>query len=126
MVGGGCFVAKSAPRNDRLNKRFSQPERWLGVLDKQYYVYMMTNRHNTVLYTGVTNDLQRRAYEHRTGQGGGFTSRYNVNKLVWYEIGQDVNAAIAREKQIKGGSRKKKIALIEQMNPEWRDLYDEL
>ena len=96
------------------------------MLDKQYYVYIMTNKHNTVLYTGVTNDLRRRAYEHRTGQGSRFTSRYNVTKLVWYEIGQDVNAAIAREKQIKGGSRKKKIALIEQMNPEWRDLYDEL
>ena len=96
------------------------------MLDKQYYVYIMTNKHHTVLYTGVTNDLQRRAYEHRTGQGGGFTSRYNVKKLIWYEISQDVNAAIAREKQIKGGSRKKKIALIEQMNPEWQDLYDEL
>ena len=59
-------------------------------------------------------------------QGGAFTSRYNVKKLVWYEIAQDVNAAIAREKQIKGGSRKKKIALVDQMNPDWRDLYDEL
>ena len=96
------------------------------MLDKQYYVYMMTNKHNTVLYTGVTNDLQRRAYEHRTGQGSSYTSRYNATKLVWYEISQDVNAAIAREKQIKGGSRKKKIALVEQMNPEWRDLYDDL
>ena len=96
------------------------------MLDKQYYVYIMTNKHHTVLYTGVTNDLQRRAYEHRTGQGSGFTSRYGVKKLVWYEISQDVSAAIAREKQIKGGSRKKKIALVEQMNPEWRDLYDEL
>jgi putative endonuclease len=96
------------------------------MLDKQYYVYIMTNQHNTVLYAGVTNDLKRRAHEHRTGRGSGFTSRYNVRKLVWYEIGQDVNAAIAREKQIKGGPRKNKIALIEQMNPDWRDLYDEL
>jgi putative endonuclease len=96
------------------------------MLDKQYYVYIMTNKHHTVLYTGMTNDLQRRAYEHRTGQGGGFTSRYNVKELVWYEICQDVNAAIAREKQIKGGSRKDKIALVDQMNPEWRDLYDDL
>jgi putative endonuclease len=93
---------------------------------KQYYVYIMTNQHNTVLYTGMTNDLQRRAYEHRTGRGGGFTSRYNVNKLVYYEGTGDVNAAIAREKQIKGGSRQKKLDLIEAMNPEWRDLYEDL
>jgi putative endonuclease len=95
-------------------------------VNKQYYVYMMTNKHNTVLYTGMTNDLRRRAYEHRTGRGGGFTSRYNVRKLVWYEVCEDVNSAIAREKQIKGGSRKKKIDLVEGMNPEWRDLYGEL
>ena len=92
----------------------------------QYYVYIMTNQHNRVLYTGITNDLQRRAYEHRTGRGGSFTSRYRVTKLVYYEIANDVNAAIAREKQIKAGSRQKKIDLIEGMNPEWVDLYEEL
>jgi putative endonuclease len=86
----------------------------------------MTNKHNTVLYTGVTNDLRRRAFEHRAKLGGGFTSRYNVNKLVYYEIAEDVHAAIAREKQIKAGSRRKKLDLIEGSNPEWRDLYDEL
>jgi putative endonuclease len=86
----------------------------------------MTNEHNTVLYTGVTNDLVRRAYEHRTGQGGVFTSRYRANKLVYYEIAEDASTAIAREKQIKGGSRQKKIELIEDMNPEWIDLYEEL
>jgi putative endonuclease len=95
-------------------------------MDQQYYVYLMTNKHNTVLYVGVTNDLKRRAYEHREGRGGGFTSKYNVKKLVYYEITQDVQAAIAREKQIKGGSRRKKIELIQNMNPEWNDLYDEL
>ena len=93
---------------------------------KQYYVYIMTNQHNTVLYTGMTNDLRRRTYEHRTGRGGGFTSRYNIVKLVYYEVTEDVNTAIAREKQIKGGSRQKKIDLIEAMNPQWRDLYEEL
>jgi putative endonuclease len=93
---------------------------------KQYYVYIMTNQHNRVLYTGMTNDLKRRAYEHRTGQGGGFTSRYNVGKLVYYEITESAEAAIAREKQIKSGSRQKKIDLVEGMNPEWRDLYEEL
>jgi putative endonuclease len=95
-------------------------------MGKQYYVYIMTNEHNTVLYTGMTNDLQRRACEHRTGRGGGFTSRYNVVMPVYYEVTGDVNAAIAREKQIKAGSRQKKIDLIEAMNSQWRDLYEEL
>jgi putative endonuclease len=95
-------------------------------VNEQYYVYIMTNKHNTVLYTGVTNDLRRRAYEHRTGQGGGFTSRYNVTRLVYYEVCEDVRSAIAREKQIKGGSRQKKVDLIEEMNPGWKDLYGEL
>lgn len=92
----------------------------------QYYVYIMTNKHHTVLYTGVTNDLVRRVQEHKDGRGGSFTSRYNVKKLVFYEESQDVRSAIAREKQIKGGSRKKKIALVEGQNPEWDDLYEGL
>jgi putative endonuclease len=86
----------------------------------------MTNAYNTVLYTGVTNDLQRRVLEHRSGKGSKFTSKYNVNKLVYFECGNDVNAAISREKQIKAGSRKKKIELVNSMNPEWKDLFDEL
>lgn len=97
-----------------------------GPMGKQYHVYIMTNRHNGVLYTGVTNDLRRRTYEHRTGHGGGFTSRYKVDKLVYYEISGSAEAAIAREKQIKAGSRQHKLDLIEGMNPEWRDLYDDL
>jgi putative endonuclease len=95
-------------------------------MSEQYYVYIMTNQHNTVLYTGMTGDLKRRAYQHRTGRGGGFTSRYKVVKLVYYEETGDVNTAIAREKQIKAGSRQSKIDLVEGMNPEWLDLYDEL
>jgi len=86
----------------------------------------MTNRHHTVLYTGVTNDLVRRVFQHREKTLSGFTSRYNVDKLMFYEQASDVRAAIAREKQIKGGSRRKKIALIEAMNPQWRDLHDDL
>ena len=86
----------------------------------------MTNAHNTVLYTGVTNNLQRRILEHKTGKGGAFTRRYNVNKLVYYEVGNDVNIVIAREKQIKGGSRQKKIDLINSVNPEWKNLFEEL
>jgi len=85
----------------------------------------MTNANNTVLYTGVTNNLQRRVLEHQSGKGGGFTKKYNVTKLVFFECGGDVNAAILREKQIKAGSRKKKMDLINSINPEWKDLYKE-
>ena len=93
---------------------------------KTYYVYIMTNKHHTVLYTGVTNNLKRRVYEHNAGQGGSFTNRYNVNKLVYYQVTPDVKSAIAREKQIKAGSRQKKLDLINEMNPEWIDLYETL
>jgi len=85
----------------------------------------MTNSRHTVLYTGVTNDLVRRIEEHKSGKGSAFTKKYNVNKLVLYESGDDINIAIAREKQIKAGSRKKKIDLINSMNPEWKDLSEE-
>lgn len=95
-------------------------------MNQQYYVYIMTNKYNTVLYTGVTNNLKRRVYEHRVGLGGRFTSKYHVTKLVYYEVFDDAYSAIAREKQIKGGSREKKFALINGMNSEWKDLYEEL
>ena len=96
------------------------------AVGREYCVYLMTNAHNTVIYCGVTNNLARRVYEHKNGLGGIFTKKYNVNKLVYYEIGDNVNAALAREKQIKGGSRKKKIDLINGVNPEWKDLFDEI
>ena len=86
----------------------------------------MTNAHHTVLYTGVTNHLARRVYEHKNGLGSIFVKKYNVHKLVYYQIGEDVHSVIAREKQIKGGSRKKKIELITDLNPEWKDLYEEI
>ena len=86
----------------------------------------MANRRNTVLYAGVTDDLRRRVYEHTEKLVDGFTSKYNVIKLVYYEIFQDPENAIMREKQIKAGSRQKKIDLINQMNKEWRDLYEQL
>ncbi len=92
----------------------------------QYYIYLMTNKYNTVLYTGVTNDLIRRIYEHKEKLIAGFTKKYNINKLVYYEIFADINSAIAREKQIKAGSRQKKIDLINSINPQWCDLYDGL
>ena len=96
------------------------------TVGKEYYVYIMTNAHNAVLYTGVTNDLARRVYEHKNGLGSAFVRKYNVHKLVYYEQGNDIYFTIAREKQIKGGSRKKKIDLINNMNPEWKDLYEEI
>lgn len=94
--------------------------------DRLYCVYILTNDRWTVLYTGVTGDLPKRVHEHRMGLVAGFTKRYNVHRLVWYEWTDNPEAAIAREKQIKAGSRAKKIALIASMNPEWRDLSDDL
>ncbi len=91
--------------------------------NNQYFIYIMTNKNNTVLYTGVTNDLQRRVIEHRSGKGGDFTKKYHICKLVYYEEGNDIFQAIAREKQIKAGSRKSKIKLIVETNPEWIDLF---
>jgi putative endonuclease len=95
-------------------------------MDKQYYVYILTNRRHTVLYTGVTSDLHGRVYQHREKLLPGFTSRYNVDKLVYYDVTEDASAAITREKQVKAGSRRKKLDLINAMNPEWRDLYEDL
>ena len=92
----------------------------------QYCVYIMANKDKTTLYTGVTNNLIRRVIEHKEHKTKGFTIRYNVIFLVYYEFTNDIEAAILREKQIKGGSRSKKIELIEKMNPEWKDLYLEL
>jgi putative endonuclease len=111
------LLRQRTPRNDNVTED--------SMSDRQYCVYIMTNTHNTVLYTGVTNNLQRRVLEHKSGTGSKFTSKYNVDKLVYFECGDDVNAAIAREKQIKAGSRKKKIDLVNSMNSEWKDLFDE-
>ena len=94
--------------------------------DKQGYVYLMTNTRNTVIYTGVTSDLLKRVYEHKEKLVDGFTKKYNINKLVYYEVFEDIENAIVREKQIKGGSRLKKDNLIKSLNPHYRDLYDEL
>ena len=95
-------------------------------MSNQYFVYIMTNKWDTVLYTGVTNDLRRRVYCRKAKLVNGFSKRYNVDKLVYYEVYEDIYNAIKREKQIKSGSRQKKMDLIRCMNPSWRDLYDEL
>ena len=86
----------------------------------------MTNRTDTVLYIGVTSDLKRRAYEHKEKLAKGFTNKYNITKLVYYEACEEIQSAILREKQLKAGSRQRKIQLVNSMNKEWRDLYEEL
>ena len=87
-----------------------------------YYVYILTNTNNHVMYIGITNNLQRRVYEHKTGVFEGFTKKYRVHKLVYYENCHDVNDAIRREKQLKAWSREKKNKLVESINPEWKEL----
>ncbi len=93
------------------------------MIEKKGYVYILTNIDNRVLYTGVTSDLIKRVYEHRNKLVEGFTKKYNVYKLVYFEIFEDISNAIVREKQIKGWRRDKKIALFEKNNPKWDDLY---
>ena len=92
------------------------------MLRRSYFVYIMTNPRKTVLYTGVTNNLPRRVHEHKEKLAPGFASKYNVTDLVYYEMAEAAEAAIAREKQLKAGPRRRKIELIKSMNPTWRDL----
>ena len=107
-------IASSARRNEAIPKSNM----------KTGFVYIMTNKNNTVLYTGVTNDLYRRVFEHKNKLNKVFTSRYNITKLVYFEEIDNIRTAIAREKQIKAGSRKKKEDLINSINPKWNDLYE--
>ena len=95
-------------------------------MTKYYCIYIITNLTNTVLYTGVTGNLLGRIYHHKNKTVSSFSSKYNLNKLVYYEVYEDVNEAIAREKQIKAGSRQKKVDLINNFNSEWEDLYNKL
>ena len=96
------------------------------AMSRQYFIYIMTNDTNTVTYTGVTNDLIRRTCEHKNKLVKGFTSRYKIIKLIYYEVAEDIGPTILREKQIKSWSRKAKVELINKMNPDWRDLYPEI
>ena len=118
------FVSVIA-RSDRRERR-SNLNNDANMRERQSYVYLMANKINTVIYTGVTSALQKRVYEHKEKMVEGFTRKYNVEKLVYYEVFDNIEDAISREKQIKGGSRKKKIALIKSRNSEFKDLYDEL
>lgn len=90
----------------------------------QYYIYLLSNKNNNVLYVGVTNNLERRVYEHKNKIIEGFTAKYNINKLVYYEDTSDINSAILREKEIKKWRREKKNNLINSINPEWKDLSE--
>ncbi|MFH0703126.1 MAG: GIY-YIG nuclease family protein [bacterium] len=93
---------------------------------KEYYIYILTNFENGTLYTGITNNLVRRIYEHKNKLIDGFSKKYDLTKLVYYEIFDNIENAIVREKQIKGGSRKKKLQLISSFNEKWEDLYDSI
>ena len=95
-------------------------------LDQNYYVYILTNWNNKVIYTGVTRDLVKRIYQHKNKFVEGFTKKYNVDKLVYYEVTNDVTSAIEREKQIKGWLRSKKNELVASVNPQWRDLSEDI
>lgn len=92
----------------------------------QYYVYLLASERNGTLYVGVTSDLIRRVYEHKNNLVGGFTEKYHVHRLVYFEVTEDIHSAIKREKQIKKWNRAWKIELIEKNNPEWKDLYFDL
>jgi putative endonuclease len=92
---------------------------------KDFYVYILTNKNNKVMYVGMTNNLTRRLYEHKNKLIAGFSKKYNTNKLVYFEQTNDVNSAITREKEIKGWRREKKNRLVESLNAEWKDLSEE-
>ena len=113
-------------RNDE-GRAFCLEFYYLFYMDeKKSYIYILFNKRNGTLYTGVTSDLVKRVYEHKNKVYEGFTSKYGVDKLGYYEVFNDIKDAIIREKQIKSGSRKKKIQLIESINPTWIDLYEKI
>jgi putative endonuclease len=120
LASGPGLLRRFAPRNDEYDRRTE------GFDVKQPAAYILASRRNGTLYIGVTSNLPQRVWQHRTDAVPGFTARYGCKILVWYELHSTMLDAIAREKQLKGGSRKKKLALIEAANPTWRDLYEEL
>ena len=115
QLGYCCFRTKSHAEVGIFAAMFS----------KQYYVYILTNKNHTVLYTGITNDLRKRIWEHQTGVGSKFVERYRAINLAYFEAFEDPYEAISREKQIKAGPRRKKVALIRKLNPRWRNLAED-
>jgi putative endonuclease len=123
---GSNFTGEFASSTKNRPSRNDRPTRLLySVLMEGFYVYVMTNQTNTTLYTGVCKHLKKRVFEHR-GSKEGFTARYNINKLVYFQGFDSIDDAILEEKRIKGGSRRKKILLVERDNPSWQDLTDSL
>ncbi|MCL0040793.1 GIY-YIG nuclease family protein [Thermodesulfovibrionales bacterium] len=121
-----CEEAKPTKQSQAQTRNRLRNLKEFLFVEKSGYIYIMTNKNNTVLYTGVTSNLLKRVYEHRQKLVEGFTKKYNLNKLVYYETFDEIMNAIIREKQIKGGSRAKKLKLIKGFNPEFRDLFDEI
>ena len=113
-------------RNVNIVFIFLYHDKMYSMQEKCGYTYIITNISNTVLYIGVTSNLQRRIYEHKNKLIEGFSKRYNLSKLVYYEVTQEISLAIKREKFLKSKTRKYKIKLIEEFNPEWKDLYDSI
>ncbi|WP_369385315.1 GIY-YIG nuclease family protein, partial [Jejuia pallidilutea] len=113
---------KPIPRLPRLRPSNNEEILYLGM--HKSYVYFMTNKNNTVIYIGVTSNLTKRVYQHKTKEFKGFTAKYNCEKLVYFEEYSDISDAISREKQLKAGNRKRKEALINKDNPDWNDLSD--
>lgn len=109
----------------RLNGRGEKSE-FTCMKENNYYIYILSNWNNKVIYTGVTNNLTRRVFEHKNKLIDGFTKKYNIDKLVYYEYTNDINGAIRREKEIKKWKREKKNKLVESINPEWIDLFESL
>ena len=120
--GRKWFWGRSKIQNTSLRAPPRGAKQSRGSMSKQYFVYLMTNQRNTVIYTGITSDLFRRVGEHKSKTIKGFTKKYNIDKLLHYEVFCTPEEAILREKQIKGGSRKKKMELIKKHNPEFKDL----
>ncbi len=118
-MGGGSNPDKKTKTKFLLHTYYD-------TMDKQGCVYILANRKNGTIYTGVTSNLPQRIYQHKNNLADGFTKKYGIHMLVYYECSEDMYSALSREKQIKGGSRKKKIVLIEKMNPMWRDLSEDI
>jgi putative endonuclease len=128
-----CLLELKIVRNFRLDSIFRKnalasgtDSIAIGYLMMRYFVYLMASRRNGVLYTGITSNIVKRVWEHKNGSVEGFTKKYDVNKLVYYEIFEDVEEAILRERRIKKWNRGWKIRLIESLNPEWKDLYEDI
>jgi putative endonuclease len=117
--GGSRFRGNDGGNDGEMTKKL---KRW--IMNNQYYVYILANAHNTTLYIGMTNNLERRVYEHKTHLNKGFTHKYNVEKLVWYDVFPTPDSAILREKQLKKWNRAWKEEMINKMNPEWKDLSE--